>query len=776
VTGCKPLPCDPVKLEKAWLGLADPGDAEAALGVIEGACEPTFTAAARRWMERGIAPDTTTDLGVAVHDAWADLCPGGPDLAAATGAPLLDARRRTVEACGVEALGVGSEGEYIHATGSPALASLVARWLVGQRRDPATIEALAGAVRGAPRLVLPPDVELVRWSEGAHEAPARVELVLTPTGLYRGGQVLMLLDRGQVPPGFRSAGKGRLRGPFAPEEDPLADWALAELRALDDLPEPLAIAVDGRVPVATLRRVAASLVAPGGEVQLVGMGTLGGLDDRLTARSIRLPFAVVAAVGPPADLGSLAEEKPIAELAARLDASGTDVRLALPYPPGLPCMDPPVGMVCVPGAPTLAQTLPTGAFVHQETFYLDRDPLPPLDEDPCPADYCAPGGDELAQRCAWRGKRAAGAGDLTRARTVLGDGLPDPDGPRCVSRLPELNTHPAPALTEIRLPRAPLDGPAVHDVDRFHRTPDEPLSGLPICTLDDRGVRPTWNCRAASAYAPPSATGSARYLPYLAELGGGYVGFGGAEDLTLAAHARAEWLWLVTDDPARATLLRVLGGLIGASATADELMERLSDEALPASRTLLGSLPADAEGVHVPADVFAAVRRELATAWGAARAAAAAGETPDLGVAWVADPEDYDHLHRMWRTGRARVLLADPTGDGWLDVGNAAHDLGTPVRAVHLAALPYAWGGALPGGFRDGIAALPLDSRAVVLQRLADRPVPAGGAGAWQFHVHGGRDYQARVADSDPLTAADVAALSAPTDDPRLFIAGVPGR
>ena len=521
VAGCDGLPCDPIKLDRGWEDLADPGDPEAALRVIEGACEPTFTAAARRWVDRGLAPETSTELGVAIHAAWADLCPDGPDLVAATSAPILETRRRTVQACGETALGVSTADGYIHASGSPELAALVSSWLTGRRKDTARIDALARSLRGAPVVLLPPGTELVRWGPDAPAAPARVELVLTPTGLYLGDQVLMVLDDGAVPPGFRAAGKGRLRGPFAPDDDPLADWALRELRSLDEVPDPLVLALDGRVPMATVWRVAASLGRPGAELLLVGLGTRDGVDDRLATRAVRLPTAVPR---PPADgegPQKLTERQPAADLTGALAWGGpTAVTPELAFPAGLPCSSPPEGMACVPAG--------TEDGAWHGSFYIDRDPRERAADGDCPGDYCAEDEDEVfGQWCASRGKRPASAAERARAAAqprTGGDGQHLDDGlPRCASSLPELNTHPAPALTEIRLPLQPVPPPDPADLARFRRTPDEALESPPICALDGNGVRRTWTCREPWTYAPAAGLGEARLVPYLENSGGGYL-------------------------------------------------------------------------------------------------------------------------------------------------------------------------------------------------------------------------------------------------------------
>jgi len=798
LAGCPSLPCDPRQLRAGWDALATPAGTDEALDLLERTCEPTFTAAARRWVERGVAPDTTTDLGIAVHEAWGDLCPDGPPLIEATSPPLLDARRRTFEGCGADVLGVGSEEQYVHAAGSPELAALLEAWFEGRGgRDEGQLAALTGAVRGEPRVLLPPDTDLVLLGEQATDARASVDWVLTPDGLYHGAQVLMVLDEGGLPPGHRSAGKGRLRGDFAATDDPLADWALSEIRDFvathpGDSP---AMAVDARVPMATLRRVAASLVEPGGELRLVGMETLDGLPDRLGVRSVRLPAGPPP--WPPVEDGGLdvRGHRPVSELVAALEADAGD-RLGgapvLAFPGSRPCLTPPEGMVCVPGAAAVVGSDGGAPRTHwPATFYIDRAPLTAADADACVvAGYCAasPGASALDSAtaevlCAFRGKRLPTDEQVQAARDAGQGGiLPslELEGPgvRCVSPGPELNTHPAPALTEIRLPPPTVEPPAEADLARFLGTPGELLEGLPICALDPRGVRRSQACRPARDYAPRAGGGPDRFLPYLKNSGGGFVGLGAWEELSRAARARSEWLWLIADDPARAALMRAVGALIAASPTPPDLLARLEPEALESTRALLDVLPADAEGPHSPVFAFEAMRGELRLAISRARGGdGEAGDAdPGAELTWVADEDDYAHLHRLWSQGRARVLLVDPAGDGWSDVGRAAHELGTPVRVLDLGSITYTWGGTLPGPFRDAVAALPMDSRSVVLQRMAVAPYPAAVRRAWHFQVHGGLDYRSRMEDPTLETATDVARSSALTDDPRLTIAGIPGR
>lgn len=798
-SGCPGLPCEPRKLRTGWDALEAPAGTQEALSLLDSACEPTFTAAARRWVERGVAPDTTTDLGVAIHEAWGTLCPDGPGLAEATSPPLLDTRRRTYEVCGPDALGVSSANEYVHATGSAELAALMERWLEGKGgRDEGQLAALAGAIRGESRVRLPPDTELVLLGVETAGAPENVDWVLTPAGLYHGAQVLMVLDKGKIPPGHPSAGKGRLRGAFAPTDDPLSDWALSEIRDFstahpEDSP---ALAVDARVPMATLRRVAASLVEPGGELLLVGMEILDGLPDRLGARAIRMPAGSPS--WPPVDDGSLAveEHRPVSALVEILQAeAAAGNRLGgapvLAFPGGQPCLTPPEGMVCVPGAGVSATPTDEPPRIGwPETFYVDRARATAADLEACvAAGYCAPGqggvspvldDPALAEvLCAFRGKllpteeQAQAIREAGRAGNLPLTDLQDLKV-RCLSPGPVLNAHPAPALTEIRLPPPQLEPPDGADLTRLRQTPDEFAEGLPICTLDSSGVRRSQACRPAREYAPRAGGAPDRFLPYLANSGGGFVGFGSWEELSRAARARSEWLWWITDDPARAASMRSVGALIASSPTPHDLLARLEPEALDESRALLEDLPVDADGLHDPAQVFEALRGELWLA--CSRALAAGDDEPGPQVAWIADADDYDHLHRLWSQGRARVLVAAPAGNAWQDVGQAAHDLRTPIHVLDLDATVYARGNTLPSPFRAAIAALPMDSRSVVLQRMDLAPVPAAARGGWHHQVHGGLDFQSRVDDPGRETAGDVASGSALTDDPRLTIAGVPGR
>lgn len=361
-----------------------------------------------------------------------------------------------------------------------------------------------------------------------------------------------------------------------------------------------------------------------------------------------------------------------------------------------------------------------------------RDPLGPCDgAHPC--------GDARVLR---------GAGGLRLAeRLHLTKRAP---GVRCASSGPVLTHYPPRQIAE-PYPARSLPTPLTDaDRDRIAGIDQDPIEDKQICGETvratwgaslQRGGRATTSCRDPFPYIKANEARPHVFGPYLANLGGAYLGVASDQNYSLIAAARSEVAWLMDYDPRVVAQHRRLRALILRSDSPAEFVARFAPDGQRDALAILDDVYAGAPDLGALRAGFRATREDLWAYYDAQRGAG----PKDVGeFGWLRNPEHYAYIRELYRQGRIVPVKGDLMGDRTIrSVAAAARELGLVVRVVYLSNAPTAWGGELVPAFKQNLRALPFDERSLVLQTTN-----GGGfrqSGYWHYSVAGGPYVQQKL-------------------------------
>lgn len=354
---------------------------------------------------------------------------------------------------------------------------------------------------------------------------------------------------------------------------------------------------------------------------------------------------------------------------------------------------------------------------------------------------------------------------------------------RCVADPAPLTSLP-PRIVARPLPERPLlEAPAPELLETFRSGVEDELEVKPVCEGPEAGGRSTMDCRDPWSYVKGNEPRIHLFAPYVANAGGGYVGVAADGNYSLAAVARAEWVWLVDYDPNVVRLHRVNAILVAASPDADAFVARWAPDA--ASETLALLEAALASDPERPAllRIYRSFRRVLHAHYTSERnppvERKGLGKTtvppgpPDFG--WLRNPDQYRWIHALFAQGRVRAVQCDLLADRAMrSVGATARAMGVPIRVYYTSNAPSAWGGIMTPAYRENVRALPMDADSVVLQTLGF-PTGFQQDGYWHYNVQGGLDLQRKLGLVGYRDLYDTVFDRLPGPDPDLSLTRLPG-
>jgi hypothetical protein len=254
-----------------------------------------------------------------------------------------------------------------------------------------------------------------------------------------------------------------------------------------------------------------------------------------------------------------------------------------------------------------------------------------------------------------------------------------------------------------------------------------------------RGQRPDATCKDETSYVHTNEWHTEEWKPFIAGAGGGYVGVGSDQGLTLAAWARAELAWFIDYDPNVVATNRVIRAFLLHSDDPAAFVARWAPDRrsrAAAIRILEDEYAADPDRRAI-LSAYRRYRRSLERHW------ARVMKRHRRGFHFLHDPADYAYARALHRAGRIRILGGDLLADGAVrGIGAAATQLAVPIRVLYLSNAEQ-W--AYTPAYRANIAALPFDAKSVVLRALWGSRRWGAKLGPYFYVAQAGADFQARV-------------------------------
>jgi hypothetical protein len=351
---------------------------------------------------------------------------------------------------------------------------------------------------------------------------------------------------------------------------------------------------------------------------------------------------------------------------------------------------------------------------------------------------------------------------------------------RCASSTAALTTWPSRQVAEPYPPRA-TPGPLAEAARKAVAAIDQDkIEDKKICDEETRaswgpsmvrGGRASLTCRDPFPYIKANEGRTHVFAPFIANLGGGYVGVASDQNYSLLAAARSEVAWLVDYDPRVVAQHKRLRALILRADTPERFLAGFTPEAQREVLAELDEIYRDDPDLPAIKAGYRATREDLRLYYEEQmkRGSRAAGE-----FGWLRNPDNYTYVRTLYQQGRIVALKGDLMGTRTLSsVAAAAHALDLPIRVLYLSNAPSAWGGEVVPNFRDNLRGLPFDERSVVLMTTNN-----GGfrqMGYWHYNVADGRHVQRLLARPGYDTIYKILAERIPTPDGDVTVLALPG-
>ncbi|MBE7437276.1 MAG: hypothetical protein HS115_02385 [Spirochaetales bacterium] len=242
-----------------------------------------------------------------------------------------------------------------------------------------------------------------------------------------------------------------------------------------------------------------------------------------------------------------------------------------------------------------------------------------------------------------------------------------------------------------------------------------PRSINPLILLPPYDPFPSERTLSARHYPASNENRLDLFLPYIQEIGGGYVGVGTDQNLLLMGRARSEFGYLIDFDPAAVGINRIHLFFLRIAPDAAAFRDYWKYSARKSSWQLLKKEFAgqdDFASVQLGWDIAQASWRPVEN-----RLKEQARLARDYGLrGYFNDPADYAHLRSMVAAGRIQALPGDLNGSKSLrSVARAAGHIGRPIRILYLSNaedyFPF-----YSAEFRQNAIHLPADEQSLVLR------------------------------------------------------------
>ena len=350
---------------------------------------------------------------------------------------------------------------------------------------------------------------------------------------------------------------------------------------------------------------------------------------------------------------------------------------------------------------------------------------------------------------------------------------------RCATEQPFLTNFPPALISQPLAPPADPEPPTADELAKFAAVVQDPIEDKRICSetvreawgsLQERGGRSETTCRDPFPYLESNEPRAWLWQPYLANIGGAYLGVGSDQNYTFIAIARSQWAWVMDYDPRVVDHHKRLRAFVLEAETADDFIALWSAANAKRAIEVIERWHGDAAEVPKLRRGYWATHQRMHAYY---REQQGAERGRPKGYGWLVDPEQYAYVRKLFQQGRLAPIKGDLLGNRSIrTVGEAAVALGVPMRVFYTSNAPSSWGGAVTAPYRDNLLGLPFDAHSIVLQTTGK-----GGfrqTGHWHHNVQWGRHLHDRLAKPGYDFVMKMLFERIPTDHGDLTVVGLP--
>lgn len=291
---------------------------------------------------------------------------------------------------------------------------------------------------------------------------------------------------------------------------------------------------------------------------------------------------------------------------------------------------------------------------------------------------------------------------------------------------------------------------------------DEDVLKIPPCR---RAGLATTDCRDPMSYITSNEGLQSVWLPWIENLGGGFVGLGSDQTYSFIAAARSQWAWLFDYDPQVVRVHKIVQTLIKEYDDVDGFVAAFGRKNAPLTRERLRERLAGDPEVDAVVELFDRARGRLFSHYLGRRSSSSR-------LGWLNDADRYRYVRLLVLQGRIQSIKGNMLTEKALpSIAASARALGVPVRVYYPSNAEEMWN--FVPQYRANVAAFPFDEQSVVLRTLFNKRGPWDDQHRyWHYVVHRGLDAQKTIADERCTSTRMMMRARRSTKDPILSAIG----
>lgn len=334
---------------------------------------------------------------------------------------------------------------------------------------------------------------------------------------------------------------------------------------------------------------------------------------------------------------------------------------------------------------------------------------------------------------------------------------------RCATSTTYLTRFPSDFTAQPRPVPPALVPPTAEELAAFNDVAEDVLD-TPLC---DKVGRSFVNCRDPRSYLKTNEPRQDVVVPYIKDLGGGYVGVGSDQSYTFVAQARSQWAWVFDYDPNVVNWHRVLRALIVAAPTrlefADLFEQKNAAKAQAAIKTIWDKDPE----AKVLATLFTSSSPSLRSNYRKQI------DDPARAFTWLGSDEHYAWVRSLYQQGRMRAFKGNMLDKNTMQgIASSSKKLAVPMRIYYPSNAHEFW--IFSDQYRANVRALPFDEQSIVVQTISSLKSGFDQRGYWHYNVQYGFEQQRLLSLPGYTREKQLLYHRVKTDTGELTISGLP--